>query len=143
MKLKPSPAMELKKLREKIDDILDRGVEQFLLPFADTEKPIYIYVYGYTPCFNDGDPCTHSSYAEDKDGILADDIIEYSSGIFGDLTRSDVYDSADWPETEEFKEAIKAVKEVLDYKYDTDYQVLITIKDKNVCCIKDDYDCGY
>jgi hypothetical protein len=136
-----TPAQRLTKLKKEIEGILDGGIVQFLTPWANTKKPIYIYIQGYTPSFNDGEPCLHSSQEYSKEEI--DEVFEYNLDIFGNLTLEEILESEPWPKGLEFREALLAVHEALEYKYDTDYQVLITLKDGQVSYVKDHYDVGY
>lgn len=138
-----TPAQQLTQLREEINAILDKGIAQFLTPWADTETPIYIYIQGYTPDFNDGERCVHNSCEYDKDEIIDDKILENNSDLFGAITEQDIEDSADWPSDPLFKEAIDCVHEALEYNYGTDFHVLITLKDGQVSYIRDHYDCGF
>jgi len=139
-----SPAQQLTALHSKINEILDKGIPQFLLPYANDKKPLYIYIEGYTPSFNDGEPCIHDSYAYGKDELIVDyDILVYSKDLFGDIDNNVLSRSRSWPTDTSFYEAIGAVEEALEFKYGTDYHVLITLKDGNVSYVKDDYECGY
>ena len=142
MKLRPNPALQLKELKEEINKILEKGITQFLEPWADTETPIYIYIQGYTPSFNDGEPCTHSSTEYNKNEII-EDILEYNGDLFGEIGEEELLASADWPTDPEFQEAIEGVHEALGYEYGTDYHLLITLKDGQVSYVRDHYDCGY
>ena len=138
-----TPSEQLKELRSQIDAILNRGIEQFLLPFSSNTRPIYLYIQGYTPSFNDGDPCTHRSYVHDREDIISEGILEYESEFFGSIDEQQIEESLDPPNSEEFRDALEAVEEALEYKYGTDYQVLITLKDNNISYVRDHYDCGY
>lgn len=136
-------ADRLKELRKEINSILDKGLAQFLLPYSDIKEPMYIYVQAYTPSFNDGEPCEHRSYAMDKYSIGEEEILKYEQDFFGKVTLEDIDNSVEWPEGEEFLAALDGVEEALEYKYGTDYQVLITLKDGNVSFVRDHYDCGF
>lgn len=137
------PSEKLKELREEIRNILDKGIEQFLLPYSNNKKPIYIYVQGYTPSFNDGDPCTHNSYSYNKYEILSEEFLEYEADFFGNVNKQVLEESIDPPDTVEFSDALESALEALEFQYGSDYQVLITLKDGNVSFVKDYYDCEY
>lgn len=138
-----TPSKKLKELRSEIENILDKGIAQFLMPYSDNKNPIYIYIQGYTPAFNDGDPCIHNSYYYTKEEIFEEELLEYESDFFGNVTEEVLEESLDPPDTQEFMEALEGVEDALEYKYGTDYHVLITLKDGNVSFVRDHYDCGY
>ena len=146
---KLSPSQQLKALRSKINDILDKGIAQFLLPYSDSEEPLYIYIQGYTPSFNDGEPCLHDSYAYSAEDIIEYEVLEYSEDLFGDIDEEQLKSSRPYPRNKdgdiltEFIEAIEAVKEALEFKYGTDYHVLIALQNGNVTYVRDHYECGY
>lgn len=140
---KLTPSQQLTKLREEINAILDKGINQFLIPWAGTKDPIYIYIQAWTPSFNDGEPCVHTSNVYDKDEIINDEKFDYNKEFFGNLTEEEITNSKAWPEEKDFRDAIEGVEEALQHKYGTDYQVLITLKDGQVSYVRDHYECGY
>lgn len=137
-----TPLKRLKELRKEIYNILDKGIEQFLLPYAEDSKKLYIYIQGYTPDFNDGDPCRHSVDVYKKEEIL-NYIFEEEEEIFSGISKEDIKNSRDWPDKNDFRDCLEEVGEVLTNKYTTDFQVLITLKDGKIHYIKDEYNCGY
>ena len=149
MNQKLNPSLQLKQLRKEINNILDRGIAQFLLPYSDSEEPLYIYIQGYTPSFNDGDPCTHNSYVYSPEEIIEGEILEYNEDLFGDIDEEQLKASRPYPTDKDgrtlsdFNEAVEAVEEALEFKYGTDYHVLITLQNGNVTYVRDHYDCGY
>ena len=49
----------LNSLKTEINEILDKGIIEFLEDYKNSELPLFIHIRGYTPGFNDGEPCTH------------------------------------------------------------------------------------
>jgi len=62
---------KLAELNKQIDAILDKGIEEFLTDYKDSELPFFILVQGETPLWNDGEACEHySSYYIGLDEIV-------------------------------------------------------------------------
>jgi len=144
-----NPSRQLAALRKKINDILDKGIAQFLIPYSNSKEPLYIYIQGYTPSFNDGEPCIHKSYVYSADEIIENEILEYDEDLFGDITKEQLENSRPYPTDKDgfilsdFFQALEAVEEALEFQYSTDYQVLITLQNGNVTYVRDHFECGF
>ncbi len=129
------------------------------------------YCRGYTPCFNDGDPCTHSSggYWGNlsyewcdyyKTYRLSDDGGVEKEPDFFDSSLDCIYDQPTFNSAEECPKveyvnsgvvdrglAIRKVGDMAclcDVVYDTNYKVFFTKRDDgSVDVVYEDYDCGY
>lgn len=141
-----SRALELKK---ELDSIYDLGAPILLDHLKDIKTKVYVYIQAYTPGFNDGEPCEHSSYLyygeELKDFIeeecYEDDVIEFLKPFTEDINKIKHKDLDQLPNN--FGEAIELIDNVLHRYYGTDYQVLFIIGEGHVRMIKEDYSCGY
>lgn len=100
-----------------------------------------VFIYGYTPGFNDGDPCYHRQYVEvDSEEIterveeyldLLDEEVEYNSNLTGDEI-SDITDSVD------------DLEDLFEHIYDTDYYIIARKEeDGSITIDNGEYDCGY
>lgn len=142
-----SPVEKLEYLDNKIAELLNRGVEQFLDPYIEGE-PLYIYIQGWTPDFNDGEPCLHS-----VDWCEGREIVEYehhetNASIFEGITAEQLKTSRRIIEIEsqkfsDYRKSVDAIIRYLDFKYETNYHCLIICKNNTVTLIKEDYECGY
>lgn len=132
----------LRELHGEIQNILEGGIEQFLLPYANDDKPLYIYVQGFTPSFNDGQPCEHESYYYTPEEVVEERYHD-DEEQFIQLTEAELLNSRKWPDDQDFTDALNATIEALEYEYKTGYQVLITLKDNNVFKVKEYYESDY
>lgn len=114
-------------------------------------------VLGWTPGFNDGEPCTHSS------NVYVGITYTYSSGTYADYSDYDElveFFEEDIDENGEAKEAInpnlecetlRQVKQILDSfediferVYHTNFIIKVTRDEDGSACVDvDDYDCGH
>ena len=103
-----------------------------------------VAIVGYTPGFNDGDPCTNSSYIyTGHDNDFVDEL--------GSFEESFEYDE----ETEEHLNSkcttldqvwsqVSAYEEIIERIYDTNFQIVVSrSEDGNVVVCVDEYYCGY
>lgn len=154
-------------------------IEQGKEGLADIAKDVFnevdglkkFVVLGYTPSFNDGEPCEHSSIygfgnyhweeSYKKDGtyyLSSDDIGEREEfGEFFELEDVGLYDETDAPldnpvvyansgvaEKDKAYKLIGALDDVCEMLYHTNYVVYFTLnEDGSVDVEQDDYDCGY
>lgn len=138
---------KLEYLEKKVNELLDKGIEQFLEPYIEGE-PLYIYIQGWTPDFNDGEPCLHSvDWCEGKE-IVEYEHHEANPSIFEGITAEELENSREVISVDDqhfsnYRKAIDAVIKYCDYKYETNYHCLIICKDNNLTMIKEEYDCGY
>ena len=155
--------------KQAMKDIeINKFFEEFFEKFPHVHAVI---IQGFTPRFNDGDPCYHSQevmmncgdligsgyiYRGDTLGELdpvARAIVEGELGISGDDTLSPdvLYPERNNPEweayIEKYSEAHKTMedmKEVFEFIYDTDFEIkVIRHADGAITVSKEGYDCGY
>lgn len=154
---------EVAELQRKAKEARKAALEPFLDELAKSGTVSIITIRGYTPSFNDGEPCEHSAsfwvnikqHAKDEidqNGELED--------VFGALQGSS------WRPTEKDKAANRAIcaehghvydepsKEIIDAiaavifdsieeDYSTNYYVTFTLKDGKFVREEGDYDCDY
>ena len=113
--------------------------EFFTELFNETEDLNLIKIVGYTPGFNDGDPCVHSQYVDTDDTI--EDMEDYLSEEW-----IEKYKDKENNVTIEIGRMVDQFEDILYGIYDTDWMLIITRDDSEEEGIKIkryDYDCGY
>lgn len=143
-------------LRDKKKDlILDIAKELKAIPGMNK-----IIIKGYTPGFNDGDACTHSSEVYYNKRYDFGEIAEY--GIYGlaeflgapeefvdeedelynwdEINNVNTYDDADEGKVKQF---ISLLDDLIEKTYYTDYIVYIDLTTDEPTITHEDYDCGY
>lgn len=138
----------IKSLVKSDGDAMVKGFFEAL--FAEHEKLDMVLVYGYTPSFNDGDPCSHSQYSifvgdEINDTVDLWDLLEI------DVDDEDNEDSLEninsklsSTEAQKIERKIDAIDDLLERVYDTDFYVLARrLEDGTIDIDFGDYDCGY
>ena len=170
---------KLKSLQDALDDFKMELRSQGEGILRDAAKEVFdsveglakFYCRGYTPSFNDGEPCTHSSdgywgnlsyewnrYYEDY-RLSEDDGIEQEPDFFGSslgcIYGQPTFDSAEeCPKVEYVNSGVVdrdlATRKVgdmaclCDVVYDTNYKVFFTkCEDGSVDVVYEDYGCGY
>ena len=119
--------------KEKINSIKSNfkdHLAQYLKPMFDQHENLdYIRFIGYTPSFNDGEPCEHMSYI---------DLDEYESDedIFNEnLTRD---------EEKEISKYAGSVETIIEAIYYTNYEITVLRDGDSLSVdVNDEYDCGY
>lgn len=133
--------------------ILNSALEE-LKQFVNLRKFIII---GYTPGFNDGDPCTHKSYSYVTSSYMGeiaecDDSQQLRSfvGVPDDYegeTYKWLYNNEINHLTNEDKHQINPImsdiKVLLSDLYHTDYMVMVDMTGDTPKIVVNDYDCGY
>ncbi|MGV1754758.1 hypothetical protein [Agrobacterium sp. CG674] len=145
------------KLQEEAKAAREAALEPFLAALAESGEVSLIVVYGSTPGFNDGEPCTHSydyfvnvEQARDEDcfdrGFDLDDLEELLTDEDGCITEEStkaaghVYGAP----SKEIKTAIgQLIVETVDEEEGTDYYVTYVLKDGKFEKNSGEYDCGY
>ena len=132
-----------KKLASFLDKNRDARQEQEKRDFSIIVNAIFskypdldmIIYRGYTPEFNDGDPCTHSSYIvtqiEELDESEHSKIIKYKKYI-NEITKVE-------------KTYLKIFNDFADYlnrEHGTNFTLTFTRKADSFKISRDDYDCG-
>jgi|SRR6478609_2323147 len=118
--------------------------------FAENKDLDMVLVYGYTPGFNDGEPCTHSQYSnfdgEEINGTVdlwdivdidedEDDWEEALENINSKLSRDNM---------QKIEYAIDKIDDLLERVYDTNFYILARrIEDGTIVLTVGEYDCGY
>ena len=154
----------LKELEKEINDILDKVIDEFFIDYKDSSLPLLIYIKGYTPYFNDGDPCEHSASGwVGLNEIIWDDIFDSSCYMFQHFFDKDIEEmSFDWDydtrtvkcddiDFDKFAEKPEGIDELinfliipsLDKRYKTNYEVLITCHNGKVTVVHEDYEPSY
>lgn len=154
---------ETKKLNEEYNNKLADLSKSIVEELANTGIST-IYIYGYTPGFNDGDPCEHTTdfyvnvervWLNELDGVRMINRYALPKGVSLDDDDCDNEEEAQkivesagvqWqdPRDGDVNWAIGNVLiPMLDKEFETDYQVLFVIKDGKVERYHEDYNCGY
>lgn len=170
----------IEEMNKQVAALKAQVVEQGTEGLAEIAKDVFdqinglkkFVIVGYTPSFNDGEPCEHSSFYGfgayhwrenwQKDGtyyLNGDEVAEraYFAEFF-DLEDFEFYESVDNPDTpivyansgvaaNDFDKAyslIGAMDDVCEMLFDTNYAIYFTLNDDgSVTVQQDDYDCGY
>jgi len=118
-------------------------VGEFLDEVSDLS---YIVVRGYTPGFNDGDPCVHSQDIGNSwygvDECLDEEGAEnYAKEAFGVDLPNNPEDTKSWAAVERF---FGAFEDLLEQTHGTNWQLLFyKDKDGKMQMEQDEYDCGW
>lgn len=154
---------EVAELQRKAKEARKAALEPFLDELAKSGTVSIITIRGYTPGFNDGEPCEHGAdfwvnikrHAEDEID-QNEDLEEIFEALQGSAWRPTEEDKAanraicaehghvyDEP-SKEIMDAIEAVIfDSIEEDYGTDYYVTFTLKDGKFVREEGDYDCGY
>lgn len=146
------------------DEILSESIAAAFKVSSDIKA---ILINGYTPGFNDGDPCTHSQYSVIDGNELTDNISdneELVAFILGYKNSDEMYDALEELDQEpedalsnlglpEFKYEVSGeVNSILDGMADvleevmgTDWRILAVLQDDGTVktVVDEYYDCGY
>lgn len=139
--------MSLEKVKEAVEKVknyndsykkilgetFDMAIKEVLINYPDVKKLIYV---GYTPGFNDGDPCTHNQdlflnqtdedeYEEDDDGNPIE-LPEIS------------YDTI-----REINSLLSPLDDIVEMRYGTDFKITYTLENGEIKILQEDYYCGY
>lgn len=95
---------------------------------------------GYTPGFNDGDPCTHSQ----EFWINEDENYKpyLSNGQLWDGEGNEP-ESYEYKEFEKYIDILKQLENVIERMYNTDFHIVWYKEDGKVVMKVEDYYCGY
>jgi hypothetical protein len=131
---------KLNELQKEIDSIISLGIEQFFEDYKDAED-FYILIQGWTPTYNDGQPCKHS-----VDYCIGNEITKYhhhkeQSHMFKGIDVKDIECSLCPQFLDEY--FMDTIIKCLDFEYDTNYQILIIFKENKLMYVKDEYYVGY
>lgn len=135
----------IKELVKSDGDAMVQGFFETL--FAEHKNLDMVLVYGYTPGFNDGDPCTHTQYStldgdEINDTVDLWDMLEVEDETGDEL--EEINSKLSREESQKIEYKIDAVDDLLERIYDTNFYLFaIRKEDGSVELTTGDYDCGY
>lgn len=117
--------------------------------FAEHPKLDVVLVCGYTPGFNDGDPCSHTQYTT-FDGDEINDTVDLWDK-FSDLEEDEfeekiekINSNLSSAEAKKVDDKVDAVDDLLERVYGTDWYIVAFREDDGSITVTDgDYDCGY
>lgn len=167
-----SKLQEFKKLQEAVSTFANTHKDEI---FADALAGAFavesgikaILINGYTPGFNDGDPCTHTQYSVIEADELKDHVsgseemiafllgFESEAAMYSELNEKDLdteealegLDLGDFPYevTREVNSHLDGVEDVLHEVMGTDWQILaVRMADGSIKTMTNEYyDCGY
>lgn len=103
---------------QKIGKLWESLTSALFEDHADLEA---VTIKGWTPSFNDGDICEHSTEVD----------MDFQGGVWNHETNSKIYDS------------IRQFHGYLQRVYDTNWMITLTRTSDGVSVEQSDYDCGY
>lgn len=137
-------------LQAEEDRLFDSVVEEII---RKNDNVKLLICTGYTPGFNDGEPCEHSqswdiNYLED---FYEDDEEEWYDQLEGigfplDKVGGVILNKLPeipWQEANKIIKPIYSVEDSLTRKHGTDFRVYFFMKDGKLTRVHEDYDCGY
>ncbi|QXO11303.1 hypothetical protein pEaSNUABM19_00157 [Erwinia phage pEa_SNUABM_19] len=144
-------------LNSNKNDIFNSAIEELKLLIPDVKT---IGIIGYTPGFNDGEPCTHSSYSFFDDFGELIELSDYNSEVLScfnipedvlDEDESDIYDwisdntslkltSADRQLGNAIMSDLEALAEDIWY---TDFIIMVDLSENTPVVKHIEYQCGY
>ena len=146
--------------KQKSAALLSGVFKEFFEKYQGMKKVI---IQGYTPSFNDGDPCEHSSMSgnglyEMKESrwtssgyrAYSDGVTEQYEGFFDLELTDDERDIVAFANDKfngnekEMNTDLGVIEQIADMVYDTNYVLYVTLEeDGSVNIDHEDYDCGY
>ena len=103
-----------------------------------------VAILGYTPSFNDGDPCSHNSFIYTGDNNdFVDEIGSFEETFEYDEENEEHLNSKCTTLAEAYNQ-VSAYEEIIERIYGTNFQLIVTRnEDGSVDVSEDEYDCGY
>ncbi len=135
------------KYEQEIKDAIDPGLKYIAETYGDELGVITIL--GWTPGFNDGEPCEHTTEHLYGYGALANYGLEYlvEDWFEGVENAEDKIEELLEKEVNTPKEVLEFVWNALenwaDRKYETNYRVHFIFENGTYRIEEDEYDCGY
>ena len=137
-------------LNEKIQQEGEKFMEElFQEIFSQHEGLNVIGIVGYTPSFNDGEPCTHSQHIYTGAKLSYGDYIDFADEV-GDFEEDFEYDEEDNDHInskcltlEEAKDQVEACSEIIERIYDTNFRIVVKLTNDGVKVEHEEYDPGY
>lgn len=149
-----------KEYAEQLKSINEDFLKESIKEIGDKFGNFAVFIRGYTPSFNDGEPCKHSSrYSlcigfrefyytgssykcfklDDCDASENEEVAEVIECDFDNFTSINSHLEGN----EDFLGDIKILMKIVDEAYNTDFEVKLKYKDGNITLEHDDYHCGY
>lgn len=138
--------------RKYLSDNIDRIIEDGLIKLKKFDGLNKIIIIGYTPSFNDGDPCEHWStpYYDDDLYEIADDNQEFL-GLPENLEYDEYEDYLDenpiniinQENSDEIRFIIGHLEDLLEEQNDTNFKVYIDLTGEEPTIEVQHYYCGY
>lgn len=101
-----------------------------------------VFVYGYTPGFNDGDPCTHRQYAETDPDEMEGYLEENCEGEFDEDVR--LNEDLSGTQAGEIQTTLSNLGDLFERILDTDYYIFAKRNDDSTIELNiGEYECGY
>lgn len=102
-----------------------------------------LFIYGYTPSFNDGDPCYHRQYVEVESGDITDRVDEYLD-LLDEDEEVEYNVNLTYDETVSITDSVDELEDLFERIYDTGYYIIARREeDGSIDIVNGDYDCGY
>lgn len=137
-------SQEYADLMTRAKDAFADGIKQFLL---DNPEVKFVPIYGYTPGFNDGDPCEFSAYIMEEVG---EDAEHYMHGIPRDTADAFMEWSSqyDWDTFSSLFKTLNInsgpIQNALETMFGSyGFVVIYYLEDGELKFIDGEYDCGY
>lgn len=150
---------QIQAFEEELRKSAEGNLSEIFKELFDKHQGLRKIVYqGYTPSFNDGEPCEHSSQGSVCNVywrtysfgpyLSGDDLAEQYEDFFeldsDKETQHIEHSNIACVDLSAAEQDVNALTEVIDIVYGTNYQVLITLEDDGSVTIEsDEYDCGY
>lgn len=138
-----------KELNKQIKENGNEFVEALFQEIFDQHEGLnFVLIRGYTPGFNDGEPCTHSQNtfvgANDYGRYLDFEDYELYEEFGVEEGETENHVNKDCKTLKEAKAQIEAYDEILERVFVTNFDLKITKgEDGKVKVVADDYWCGY
>lgn len=162
-----SKLQEVLSFRQKIAEFeaelrksAETNLAEIFKELFDKHQGLRKIVYqGYTPSFNDGEPCEHSSqgsvcnvhwktYPSGNKWLTGDDLHEQYEEFFelesDEETNYVKHINSECLDLDAAEQDVATLSEIIDIVYYTNFVVYITLEDNGSVTVEsDEYDCGY
>lgn len=145
---------EYEKVNAALNEKIQREGEKFMEElfqevFSQHEGLNVIGIVGYTPSFNDGEPCTHSHYIYTGAKLSYGDYVDFVEEV-GNFEEDFEYNEEDNDHANskcltlgEAKDQIEAYDEIIERVYDTNFRIVVKRTTDGVEIEHEEYDPGY
>lgn len=148
-----------KEYAEQLKSVNEGFLKESIKEIGDKFGNFAVFIQGYTPSFNDGEPCEHSSHyslcigfkestyregykyfkLDDCEASENEDVAELLECNFDDFTSINSHLEGN----EDFLEDVGILMKIVDETYNTDFEVKLKFKDGIITLENNDYYCGY